>query len=217
MWTNHRPSPGACPPGRGGSDLARPRAKCETNACGTRIGAGVAILIAVALTGCVSTPPPSSSEGIGFRKARFEQLSAMREYRQCREEAFDREKSAVGAGGDGAIAAYRASARALERCETDLGGAAKGVPVRERMRTYALAIQNHLKSGDPQAAKQALAKFESAFKGRDLIFADGGSFLESMETVLAAARPEDTGDLDRRDIGRTVRAEVRRLQRWHQR
>ena len=83
------------------------------------------------------------------------------------------------------------------------------------MRTYALAIQNHLKSGDPRAAKQSLAKFQSAFKGRDLIFADGGSFLESMETVLAAAHPEDTKDMERRDIGRTIRVEVRRLQRWH--
>lgn len=170
-----------------------------------------ATLLAAALAGC-ATPPRSAppAEGIGYREARFEEMAAMRAWRDCRDEAFELDRSATGSG---SAHRYLASARLLERCEANLGAAARIVAREERMRAYAVAVQNHLRGGDVAAARRALASLEDAFPDADLYLADGSSVVDSLSVVLEV----DDRPIARANVGETLREELVRLGRWRAR
>src|SRR5688572_9636735 len=110
----------------------------------------------LAVSGCTM---PSSGEGIGFREARFAEMTAIREWQTCRDEALDLDRQARE---EGSTARYLASARLLEKCESDVGPGAK-VTADERMRAYALGAQNYLKGGDVPKARETLEKMRAAF------------------------------------------------------
>lgn len=169
-------------------------------------------LVALALAACVTDPPPPR-EGIAYREARFAEMSALRQYRECRDEALTLDKQAREAANP---ARYLASARLLERCESDLGPNTAGLAEDERMRAYALAVQNQLKGGDVAAARAGLERFRAAFPGEDLYYADGSSFTETMELLLGLGAPGATGELAMSNVGSAVKAELRRADYWRQ-
>jgi hypothetical protein len=172
----------------------------------------VALMPLLALGACVTDPPPPR-EGIAYRETRFAEMAALRQYRECRDEALTLDRQAREAANP---ARYMASARLLERCESDLGPEAAGLASDERMRSYALAIQNYLKGGDVLAARQLLQLFQENFPGEDLYYADGSSFTETMTLLAGLGAPGAAGQLAMSNVGTAVKAELRRAEYWRQ-
>ncbi len=168
------------------------------------------LLVGVALSACV-TQPPSFGSGIDFRESRYNEISAMREYRECRDHALELDREAQAKHDP---AKYLASARMIERCEAKLGPDVAGIAVDERMRSYALTIQNHLKGGDIEQARANLDKFTSNFDGRDLYFADGSSFVQTMEVLLGKRGAGSIGRYSDANVNNELKAELRRVRYW---
>jgi hypothetical protein len=174
-------------------------------------GTSIALACFLGLNACVGVTPPIDAEGIGYRQARSMELSAMREWRDCRDEALALDEAARR---DANPAQYRASAAMLERCETGLGPGAAGLALEERMRAFALAVQNHLKAGDPARARRSLETFNTGFADRDLYYADGTSFIETMTVLIGVSDGQAPRDLLLVNVGSRLRAEIRRVRQW---
>lgn len=176
-----------------------------------KFGPWIAVACALGLNACVTVGSQPEAEGIGYRQARSLELSAMREWRDCRDEALALDRAARLEANP---AQYRASAAMLERCESGLGPGVAGLALEERMRAFALAVQNHLKAGDPIEARRALEGFKAGFPDRDLYYADGTSFIETMTVLLGVSDGQTPKDLLLVNVGSTLRAEIRRMRRW---
>ncbi|WP_135075474.1 hypothetical protein [Terasakiella sp. SH-1] len=173
--------------------------------------AGLSLLCAsVALNACV-TQPPSFGGGIDFRQARFNEISAMREYRDCRDHALELDREAQTKHDP---AKYLASARMIEKCESKLGPDVADVATDERMRAYALTIQNHLKGGNIEGARENLDKFSTSFQGQDLYFADGSSFIQTMEVLLGKRGAGSIGRYSDANVNAELKSELRRVRYW---
>jgi hypothetical protein len=166
------------------------------------------VLGACSMNGSMSGGPGS---GIGFREARFAEISAMREYRSCRDEALALDSKARGSGSS---AQYLQSAKLIAKCESALGPDMAGIARQERMRTYALGVQNRLKGGDVAGARTGLEKFRAAFAGNDLYYPDGTSFTETMELVLGLRDSTAVGGFSLANVNGELKAELRRARYW---
>ncbi len=171
------------------------------------------ILLATALaavSACTTTPNPIA-EGIGFRETRFQEVSSMRQYRACRDEALELDRQARASA---APARYLASAKLIEKCEADIGPGASGVAQEERLRAWALGIQNYLKGGDVAKARSNLESLKAAFAGQDLYYPDGGSFVETMELLLGLRDKTAVGEFSTTNAPGAVKDELRRVRYW---
>jgi hypothetical protein len=166
---------------------------------------------ALTLSACSLYTGGAPQEGIGFREARFVEMSAAREWRKCRDEALELDRQARK---DGSPARYLASARLIEKCEAEAGPEAAKVAEDERMRAYALAVQNHLKGGDIAKARDGLAKLKAAYPRADLYYADGSSFVDTMEVLLGVKDRSAVGEIVTVNIGEELQAEIRRANYW---
>ena len=81
--------------------------------------AGALALAMFGLTACVTNGATTAYEGIGFREARFNEISAMRTYRACRDEAVALDELARADGSRGpCVRTVRADRiRAFRRAE----------------------------------------------------------------------------------------------------
>lgn len=176
----------------------------------TRVAAPVAM--AAALAACtMTTQVPLSS--IGSVAERYEEAATRREYRQCRDEALELDRQAHESA---SLGRYLSSARLIERCEAGLAQDAGRIPGEERMRLYALSIQNHFKGGDILAARRNLEHFRSAFPNHDLYFTDGSSFIETMELLLGLTDRTAVADLALLNVNGEIKAELRQTNYWQQ-
>jgi len=167
-------------------------------------------LSAFALSACV-TQQQAFDEGIGFREARFAEVSAMRDFRQCRDDAVELDSQAR-ASGD--VAKYLASARLLEKCEASIGPESRGVAKDVRMRGYAMTVQNYLKGGDIKSARDNLEKLTSAYPNADLYYPDGSSFVDTMEVLLGVRERGAIGKFSDANVNPELKAELRRVRYW---
>ncbi|MDW3205170.1 MAG: hypothetical protein R8L07_06460 [Alphaproteobacteria bacterium] len=170
-----------------------------------------AALAVATLGACTLNTQKPSDEGIGFRTQRFEDIAAMREYRTCVADAVELDRQAYATR---ATAKYLASARLLESCEAQLGPSAANVAPDERMQAYGLAVQNYIKGGDVDKAREALARFETAFAGQDLYYADGSSFTDTMGALLGRYDGTDFGQFSTLNVNADLKAEMRRVAYW---
>ena len=168
------------------------------------------VAAATALSACTATTS-GPREGIGFREARYVEIAAMRSYRQCRDEALVLDTQARKSG---SLGRYLASAQLLERCESDLGPNLGKIAIEERMRASAISIQNYAKAGDIKTARARLASFRAAFSGHDLYFADGASFVATMEVLLGMRDRKAVAKFALLNVNDTVKAELRRAYYW---
>lgn len=167
-------------------------------------------LAAVSLSACV-TNSGGMDEGIGYREARFEQISAMRDYRKCRDDALDLDTKARQSGD---TARYLASAKLLEKCEAGLGAEASGIAKEERVRAYALSITNYFKGGDLEKARENLERLQQAQPDVDLYFADGSSFIDTMEVLLGTTRKDAIREYSTANVNSDLKADLRRVRYW---
>ncbi len=186
----------------------------DTQRNATSIAARVSCAAALMLTlsACFLGTDNDAAEGIGFRQARFEEMKTIREYRACKAEGEELDKKALASGSAGT---YLASARVLEGCEAKLGpGSSGSITEGERMRTYALSVQNYLKGGDVAKARSNFDKFRAAFPSRDLYYADGSSFISTMEALLGRTEPWSFGEFANLNVGDELKSEMRRMHYW---
>jgi hypothetical protein len=166
---------------------------------------------AVALAACATGNGVDLTEGIGFREARFAQISMMREYRACRDQGVDLDRQARNTGSRGK---YLTSARVLENCETEIGPDGSGIARDERMRAYALSIQNYFKGGDVEHARENFDKFRQTFPAHDLYYPDGASFTVTMEALLGRKERWTFGEFSALNVNDAVKSEMRRMLYW---
>lgn len=178
-----------------------------------RTAAGGAVLLSVAACNTLYGGEQPSSEGIGYRDARYQEIAAMREFRDCRDQAVELDEKARISHSPGQ---YLASARLLEKCEANLGPEARNVAVEERMRAYGLSIQNYIKGGDMVSAQANFEDFQQAFPEQDLYYPDGTSFLETMGTLLGRQKETDYGRFSTLNVNRDLKDEMRRVTYWQQ-
>lgn len=163
------------------------------------------------LSACNLYTAQTTEEAIGYREARFAQISAMRDYRRCRDDATNLDAQARK---QGSAARYLASARLLEKCEQQLGPNVDNIAKDERLRSYALSIQNYLKGGDIAKARKNLQAFKKAFPDDDLSLADGSSFIDTMEVLLSMHDRPAIGQFSTFNVNQEVKAELRRVHYW---
>lgn len=168
------------------------------------------VLAMGALSAC-ATDVSGPLEGIGYRQARFEQITMMREYRACRDQGVELDRKARSSGASGT---YLASAQVLEKCETGLGPESAGIARNERMRTYALSIQNYFKGGDVERSRDNFGKFKNQFTGYDFYYPDGTSFVTTMEALLGQRDRWTFGEFSALNINDGLKSEMRRVLYW---
>ena len=173
---------------------------------------GVVTFAAVALSACTMYGAQTIDEGIGYRKARFAEMSAMRAYRSCLDDAMELDTKARS---ESSPAKYLASAKLIEKCESELGPEVSQVGEEERMRAYALSVQNYVKGGDVVKARANLEKFQQAYSKTDLYFADGSSFVDTMEVLLGLRDRSSLGDFSIANVNSEVKSELRRVRYWN--
>jgi len=162
------------------------------------------------LAGCVPATT-GGGEGIGYRQARFQEISAMRSYRSCIDDAM---KVAEDARRQGHAAGYGRSAQIIEKCEADVGPEATTLAQEERMRAYAVSVLNYVKAGDLASARRNLETFKKSFDGHDLYLSDGSSFVDTMTVITAAkdyARPHRIAMMN---VSQDLRTEMQRVAFW---
>jgi hypothetical protein len=163
------------------------------------------------MSACMTQTNPAY-EGIGYREARFAEISAMRSYRTCRDQALELDKQARK---EGTPSRYLASARLIDKCESELGSNASKIAQEERIRTYAISIQNYFKGGNIVKARNNLEKLRNGFSGKDLYLADGSSFIETMEVILSLKSSATLYDLALANINQDLKSEFKRLNYWN--
>lgn len=173
---------------------------------------GLAGLALLGLAACNKAQSLTGFEGIGFRESRYQEVTALRDYRGCRDEALRLDSQAREA--DDKRAKYLASARLLEQCEAQLGPEASGIAVDERMRAYGLSVINYLRGGDANAARRNLDRLRATFPKKDLYFSDGSSFHETMELLLAEPKPSGIAQYALLNVNGTLKNEMRRIRHW---
>jgi len=164
----------------------------------------------LAVGGCLGQTATPDGEGIDYRRARHAQLSAIRDYRACRDHGLELDRAAAPRQQGRSLAV----ARILEGCERDLGTHAGVVSAEERMQALAVAVLARLRGGDPEGAAAALARMRDGFPDRDLYFADGSSFRDSVEAVLQSGRSGATSSTVAANLSAPLAAELRRLEEW---
>lgn len=173
------------------------------------IAGGCCILLL--LTACHTTFPTETDEGIGFREERHAEIAAMQNYRECLDEAVVLDSKARQAGSH---ARYLASARMMEKCEAGLGPESSGLAVEERMKAYALSIQNYFKGGDVVKARANLKRFQTAYAENDLYYSDGASFSDTMSLLLGMESDSALGEFSTVNVNPTLKTELRRIRYW---
>ena len=144
-------------------------------------------------------------------EARFAEISAMRDYRQCQEEGLTLDRQART---DRSGARYLAAARMLEGCEARVGPEGAHLARDERMRSYALSVQDYFKGGNVAKARANLLTFKKSFSGSDLYYADGSSFVETMEILLGLRDRMAVGEFSVANVSGELKAELRRARYW---
>lgn len=170
-----------------------------------------AAFILISLSGCIPATTGGSSEGIGFRQARFEEISSMRQYRDCVDDAY---KVAEDANKNRQPAGYRTSANIIEKCEADLGPEANNLAQEERMQAYAIGILNYIKAGDIQKAQANLATFKSAYAGYDLYLPSGASFVDTATVLTGKSTALPRRKMAMMNLSQDLRAEMQRARFW---
>lgn len=167
--------------------------------------------IMIGSTACMTFDGGSTAEGIGYRQARFAEMSAMNEFRACKADglALD-EQARLDASG----AKYLASAKILEQCEASVGSVDQTIGSDERMRVYALSIQNYVKGGDIAKAADSLNQFQSAFPNKDLYYADGSSFIETMLVITHQKEDANFSVASTLNVPRALKIEKNRIAHW---
>lgn len=163
------------------------------------------------LGACQTLPSPDIYGGVDHRTERYDNIVSQKLFNDCRQEGinFDRQ-----ANEQGRPELFLESANQLLSCETSVAGRAHLIDTELRMQTYALAIQNKIKGGDVYGGHEAFLKFTNTFQGRDLIYTNGSSFIDTMHVLFNLTDTKSPLHLAAMNARPKVKDEVRRISYW---
>ena len=139
-------------------------------------------------------------------------LTVSREYKNCINEGMYFNKKASESS-DSSISFYSKSADILSKCDQMIGDYNTVVDQEKRLKNNAFAIQNYLKSGRLKVASLKLQEFRERFK-RDLIYPDGSSFIENVESILDFSNEKNSLELELTNNNKKIKNELRRAWYW---
>ena len=172
------------------------------------------LLGALSLTSCktLTTMVNSDSSSIAHTQQVAKLQNQTREYNSCVSDGlmFD-SKAAISKENSQSL--YGKSANILSKCDEILGNYNITVNEELRMQNYALSIQNYLKAGNLKLASNNLNKFKNKFS-KDLIYSDGSSFIENMDTILDFSNEKNGLDIAIKNSNRKIKSELKRAWYW---
>lgn len=172
---------------------------------------GFICLMAAGLSACQLNGATNPVDTAGFREARYNQVVGIRAFQDCRTQGLELDQQARARGSAGA---YLNSARVLASCESSLTPGAPGISGDERLRVSALSTLNYLRGGDVEKSRQSLNQLQKTFPDSDLYYADGASFLATMETLLGRNNPTSFGQFAALNVNEATKREMRRVIYW---
>ena len=172
---------------------------------------------ALALTSCQTSFKDygllnGNSKVISSVQSHQKYLNSTREYERCVDEGHFFDKKASDSK-DISISLYSKSAEILSKCDQIVGNYNTIITQDQRMKNYALSIQNYLKSGRLKVASLKLEDFKNKFD-RDLIYSDGSSFIKNTEAILDIANEKKGLDLEMTNSNRKIKSELKRIWYW---
>jgi hypothetical protein len=174
-----------------------------------------AIFAMAALSACnpATLGSNNTAEVVGFHQMRLGDLQTINNFESCVEEGISRDTMARD---NGDPAQFLSSAEILEGCEYHVIDGTHLVPEDQRMKVYALSIQNYFIGGDVAIAKTNLEKFRTTFQGKDLIYADGTSFTDTYDVLFSYTHSDKKSLLNLASMNAkpSVKDEVRRVWYW---
>jgi hypothetical protein len=138
--------------------------------------------------------------------------NSLRSYNKCVEDgkSFD---SLAATKNEEAESLYNKSARILNDCDFIISDNPYIVNEKERMKNYALSIQNYIKAGNLIQASLNFRDFQKTFD-KDLTYKDGSSFAENIETILTYNETNGSGAFALVNNSRSIRKELKRIKYW---
>ena len=121
------------------------------------------------------------STSIGTKLQDIKLSNNIRNYTNCIEDGkkFDRIATTKN---EEAESLYNKSAKILSDCDLLIKSNQYMINEVERMQNVALSIQNYIKAGNLIQASLNLKDYKNTFQ-KDLIYMDGSSFIENIETI----------------------------------
>ena len=187
--------------------------KFASNPHHNRIGRSLALVgVVLAVSACSTTPESSPDQKQSATDTdTVHKTAGLDDFRTCRDDALTLARKARAAGVPGR---YLASARLLASCPEKLGPNPSTTAQRERMRVMALSVVTYLKGGHVQAATEELNAFETAYPNRDLYFANGASFVESMSVLVNQTSDKNSPSVATMNVPENLKHEIRRTRHW---
>ena len=172
---------------------------------------------ALALTSCQASFKDygllnGNSKVISSAQSHQKYLNSTREYDRCVDEGHFFDKKASDSK-DNSISLYSKSAEILSKCDQIVGNYNTIITQDQRMKNYALSIQNYLKSGRLKVASLKLQEFKKRFK-RDLVYSDGSSFIANVESILDFSNEKNSLELELTNNNKRIKNELRRAWYW---
>jgi hypothetical protein len=138
--------------------------------------------------------------------------NTIRSYSECIEDGKNLDRIAS-TKNEEADSLYNKSAKILSDCDLLIKGNPYMIREVDRMQNVALSIQNYIKAGNLIQASLNLREYKNTFE-KDLIFKDGSSFIENIETILNHNSPNISGQFALTNNSRVVRSELKRINYW---
>jgi hypothetical protein len=172
------------------------------------------ILVALSsfsLVSCnISTYSQSAKIQNAIENSKIKSLS--RSYNKCIDDGkkFD---ALASSRKDAANSLYNKSAKILTDCENLIKENAYIINESERMKNYALTIQNYIKAGNLIQASINFKDFQNTFNN-DLVYEDGSSFTENIESLLGYKDANISGKFALINNSKIIRTELKRINHW---
>ena len=138
--------------------------------------------------------------------------SSLRSYNNCIEDGKSFDTLAI-TKREEVDSLYNKSAKILADCDYLIKDNPYMVNENERMRNSALSIQNYIKAGNLVKATLNLKDFQNTFN-KDLIYNDGSSFIENIQSLLNHNESNISGKFALINNSRVVRSELKRINYW---
>ena len=146
----------------------------------------IIVSLGISLTSCnmAETMQMSKSKNAAIenRVASINQANLTRNYQKCIDDGRKLDVLASQDATNGK-SLYHKSAQILTKCHSIINNKSHFVTQENEMKNFALGIQNFVKSGNLNKAKENLKIFKNIFD-KDLMYPDGSSFISNMELLV---------------------------------
>ena len=176
----------------------------------------IIVSLGISLTSCNMAETMQLSKktnpAIANRVAYINQANLTRNYQKCID---DGRKLDVLASQDltNSKSLYHKSAQILSKCHSIIINNKHFVTKENEMKNFALGIQNFVKSGNLNKARENLKLFKNTFD-KDLMYSDGSSFISNMDLLVNYKEPKGELNLAMINANKKLKNELKRSWYW---